>query len=204
GDAVRWGPGGQLHFAGRMNAGQIKIRGQRLELSEIEAAILRSGLANDAAVVHLKSNKDKSDLLVAYAVATTPVSPTESLALSSRLLETLREVLPSFMIPHLVCWILTLPLSPNGKVDRPQLRARAAVDADSMLNNITEEENASDEPEDEVEERLCRIIEALLHRAPIRRTSNFFDAGGHSLLASRLAFRIQEAFAIPFALMDVF
>ncbi|EKM50788.1 uncharacterized protein PHACADRAFT_264301 [Phanerochaete carnosa HHB-10118-sp] len=107
------------------------------------------------------------------------------------------------MIPHLVCWIPTLPLLPNGKVDRSQLRARATVDANTMLNDHAEEEG-SDEPGDEVEERLCKIIEALLGRTPIRRSSNFFDAGGHSLLASRLVFRIQEAFDIPFTLMNVF
>ncbi|EKM50792.1 uncharacterized protein PHACADRAFT_264311 [Phanerochaete carnosa HHB-10118-sp] len=107
------------------------------------------------------------------------------------------------MIPHLVCWVPTLPLSPNGKVDRHQLLARAIVDADSMLNDTTEGDGP-DEHEDEVEERLCRIMEVLLGRTPIRRSSNFFDAGGHSLLASRLVFRIQEAFDVPFTLMNVF
>ncbi|EKM50742.1 uncharacterized protein PHACADRAFT_264203 [Phanerochaete carnosa HHB-10118-sp] len=186
-----------------MNAGQIKIRGQRLELSEIEAAIHRTGLANDAAVVHLKSHKGKDDLLIAYAVAAAPTSASQSHALSLRLLESLRKTLPSYMIPHLVRWIPTLPLTPNGKVDRPQLRARAAAAADSVLTDDAEE-GESGEPEDEVEARLCRIMEVLLGRIPIRRSSNFFDAGGHSLLASRLVFRIQEAFDIPFALMDVF
>ncbi|EKM50767.1 uncharacterized protein PHACADRAFT_264246 [Phanerochaete carnosa HHB-10118-sp] len=186
-----------------MNTGQIKIRGQRLELSEIEVAIRQNGLANDAAVVYLKSHKGKDDLLIAYAVAAAPTSASQPHSLSLRLLETLRKTLPSYMIPHLVRWIPTLPLTPNGKLDRSQLRARAAADADSMLN-VDAEEDDSGEPEDEVEERLCRIIEVLLGRTSIRRSSNFFDAGGHSLLASRLVFRIQEAFDVPFALMDVF
>ncbi|EKM50755.1 uncharacterized protein PHACADRAFT_264225 [Phanerochaete carnosa HHB-10118-sp] len=203
GDAMRWGPDGQLHFVGRMNAGQIKIRGQRLELSEIEVAIRQTDLANDAVVVHLKSHKGKDDLLIAYTVAAAPTSASQSHSLSPRLLESLRKSLPSYMIPHLVRWIPTLPLTPNGKVDRHQLRARAATDADSMLKDDAEEDG-SDEPEDEVEKRLCRIMEALLGRTSIRRSTNFFDAGGHSLLASRLVFRIQEAFDISFALMDVF
>ncbi|EKM57378.1 uncharacterized protein PHACADRAFT_255103, partial [Phanerochaete carnosa HHB-10118-sp] len=203
GDAMRWGPDGQLHFVGRMNAGQIKIRGQRLELSEIEVAIRQTDLANDAVVVHLKSHKGKDDLLIAYTVAAAPTSASQSHSLSPRLLESLRKSLPSYMIPHLVRWIPTLPLTPNGKADRHQLRARAATDVDSMLNDDAEEDG-SGEPEDEVEKRLCRIMEALLGCTSIRRSTNFFDAGGHSLLASRLVFRMQEAFDIPFALMDVF
>ncbi|EKM50745.1 uncharacterized protein PHACADRAFT_61601, partial [Phanerochaete carnosa HHB-10118-sp] len=204
GDAVRWGPDGQLHLVGKITAGQIKIRGRRLELAEIETAIRRTGLTSDAAAVHLESDGDRDDLLIVYTVATVPVSPSESHTLSSRLLEALREILPLYMIPHLVHWVPTLPLTLNGKLDRYQLQARAVVDVGSMLNDLTEDQDASDEPEDEVEERLCRIMEAVLERTPIHRSSNFFHAGGHSLLASRLVFRIEESFSVPFTLADVF
>ena len=204
GDTVRWRPDGQLQFVGRTNAGQIKIRGQRLELAEIEAAILRSGLVIDVAVVHLKVDKNQTDLLAAYTVSNTPVSLSQSHALSTRLLDSLRQTLPSFMIPHVVRWTPILPLLPSGKLDRRQLQARTAAEVDSLQTALADDENASDGPEDEIEERLCRIMEAVLGRTPIYRSSNFFDAGGHSLLAPRLAFRIQEAFSVPFTLMDVF
>ncbi|EKM49087.1 uncharacterized protein PHACADRAFT_202030 [Phanerochaete carnosa HHB-10118-sp] len=166
----------------------------------------RSGqtdLANDAVIVHLKSHKGKDNLLIAYTVTAAPTSALQSHSLLPRLLKLLHKSLPPYMILHLVCWIPTLPLMPNGKVDHHQLRARAATNIDSMLNNDAEEDG-SGEPEDEVKKQLCRIMEALLGCTSIRQFTNFFDVGGHSLLASRLVFRMQEAFNIPFALMDVF
>ncbi|GJE93807.1 hypothetical protein PsYK624_099690 [Phanerochaete sordida] len=202
GDAVQWRPDGQMYFLGRMNAGQIKIRGQRLELAEVENAIIRTGLAYDAAVVHLKSDKDESDVLAAYAVAASPLAPHETEARSTLVLDILRRTMPSFAVPFLLRWLPTLPVSPNGKVDRRVLLSRAGVDVASAQRNDTDRSRG--EPVDETEARLCRIMETVLGCEAVGRSENFFNAGGHSLLAPRLAFRVQDAFGVPFTLMDVF
>ncbi|HEY8602499.1 MAG TPA: amino acid adenylation domain-containing protein, partial [Thermomicrobiales bacterium] len=188
GDAARYRADGRIEFLGRLD-GQVKLRGFRIELGEIEAALTRHPAVRECAVI-LETGDDPR--LVAYLV---PMEDTAEAPSVRDLRAFLKGSLPEYMIPAVCTWLDALPLTPNGKVDRRALPAVAAV------------ATASAEPQgprDDLERQLVAIWEATLGVAPIGVTDNFFDLGGHSLVAVRLFARIEAAFGRKLPLATLF
>ncbi|MBI4524346.1 MAG: non-ribosomal peptide synthetase [Deltaproteobacteria bacterium] len=189
GDVGRMLPDGCLLHLGR-NDFQIKIRGQRIEVAEIEMALLNLNMIKGAVVV-AREDRSGDRRLVAYIVPKNQPVPT-----ASYLRNALAEKLPSYMIPSFYVWLDVLPLTPNGKVDRLSLprpeRIRPSLDR-SYAPPITEGEH-----------RLVQIWEKVLDIRPIGVHDNFFDLGGHSLAATRVISRVIQTFQLDIPLRSLF
>ncbi|HKU77526.1 MAG TPA: amino acid adenylation domain-containing protein, partial [Pyrinomonadaceae bacterium] len=188
GDLVRYLNNGCLDFAGRRDH-QVKVRGFRIEIGEIEAA-LKLHPAVKQTVVHAWDDKTGQKRLAAYVVA----APEESVA-TAELRNHLRELLPEYMIPSAFVLLAELPLTPSGKVDR---RALSAPDS---LRSETEGYAA---PRTPIEEVLASIWANLLGFEQVGINDNFFELGGHSLLATRVMSQIRDSFQIDLALRQLF
>ncbi len=189
GDLARYGNNGCLDFAGRSDH-QVKVRGFRIEIGEIEFA-LKQHPAVKQAVVHAWDDPTGQKRLAAYVVA----APEELLA-TAELRHHLRQMLPEYMIPSAFVMLAELPLTASGKVDR---RALSAPDS---LRSETEQSYAA--PRTPIEELLAGIWANLLGLEQVGINDNFFDLGGHSLLATRLMSQIRDALQIDLALRKLF
>lgn len=186
GDLVRRHPDGALEFIGRID-NQVKIRGHRVELGEIEA-MLASQLGVKEAVVHARQADAGDRQLLAYVTLHTGVA-LDGQALRQRL----KAFLPEVMVPAHVIVLPALPLTPNGKVDRAALPACE-----------TSAEGLAAGPEGETEERIAAIWCELLKVPSVSRTANFFDLGGHSLMVVQVQRRLAAATGHEIAIVDMF
>ena len=184
GDLVRWLADGNLEYLGRIDQ-QVKIRGQRIELGEIEAA-LEAHEAVKQAVVIVREDQPGEKRLVGYVVPSlgndTEVRPAESLNRHA-LLTHLRASLPEYMVPAAVVEMAELPLLPNGKLDRRAL-PRPGQDAYGQIGY--------EAPQGEVETQLAELWAEVLKVERVGRYDNFFERGGHSLLAVVLIERLRR------------
>jgi amino acid adenylation domain-containing protein len=176
GDLGRYRPGGIIEFLGRKD-GQVKIQGYRVELGEVEAALL--GCPGVRAAVATASGEQKGvKRLVAYVVHDEPAP-----AVHEQLDRDLRERLPEYLVPQQIVLLDALPLSSNGKVDRAALPSPddgAAHDGEELVL-----------PRSEHEIQLAEIWAEFFDGQQIGVRASFFDLGGNSLLAVRLMARIQ-------------
>jgi len=179
GDLVRYLPNGNIEFLGRIDH-QVKIRGFRIELGEIETVLRQHSAINDAVVV-AREDTPGDKRVVAYFVATPGAAPT-----TAELRAFMKEKLPEYMLPSVFVTLRSMPLTPNGKVDRRALPAPEQADLAPKGTFVA--------PKDAVESRLVQIWESVLSVRPIGITDNYFELGGHSLVAVRLMKRIEEAF----------
>jgi len=177
GDLGRLMPSGDLEFLGRQDS-QVKIRGQRIELAEIEA-VLRSYLGVSEAAVVMRELEPGEQQLFAY-FSERKGSSLELPALRDHL----RRQLPEYMVPAVVLRLDRLPLTPSGKLDRKALPMPKPKSA--------EETAQAGAPADELERQLVQLWEEVLKRSPIGTRDDFFELGGHSLLAVRLFSRIEK------------
>jgi amino acid adenylation domain-containing protein len=175
GDLARWMEDGNLEFFGRQD-NQIKIRGFRVELGEIEVALLQHGRVRNCAVVMKTVASGKQ--LVAYVSGE---------ASADELKNYLKGKLPEYMVPGVYVMLPELPLNTNGKVDR---RALPEVE-DRALQEIPEDAPETMTP---VEELLADLWKEVLGVARVSMRSNFYALGGHSLLALRVVSRINDYF----------
>lgn len=187
GDLVRYLPDGNLEFVGRVD-GQIKLRGFRVELGEIETALNQHHGIRECAVVVQDVSGDKR--LIAYVVAKKSTPP-----LADELRTFVRTKLPDYMVPSAFVFLPALPLNANGKVDRRALPAPDQARSDQKELVV---------PRDETELRLAGIWEDLLGVRPIGVLDNFFELGGHSLLAVRLLARVEKTFAKSLPVSAIF
>ncbi|MDO6434621.1 amino acid adenylation domain-containing protein [Flavitalea sp. BT771] len=187
GDLGRWLPEGIIDLSGRTDD-QIKLRGHRIELGEVNNA-LRSIPGISDAVVTAKGNEPGEKQLVAYLVATTPITP-EAVRIQ------LASVLPSYMVPRHFIQLAELPLTPNGKIDKSRL-------PDPQLFSLSPATGFT-APRNETENKLAAIWEELLNTGPISITDDFFARGGHSLKVIRLANRIYQGFQVRLAMKELF
>ncbi|MFJ6389899.1 amino acid adenylation domain-containing protein [Streptomyces sp. NPDC091972] len=172
GDVGRWRADGKLEFLGRRDT-QVKIRGFRVEIGEIENALLRVDGVRDGAVVVVRGTQ-----LAAFCAGPEPVA-------ADTVRERLAASLPSYMVPAVVHWRRRLPLTANGKTDRRTLTALAEdLDAGSAGGPVTAGER-----------RLAEAWAAVLGVPADRigRLDHFFDRGGSSLSAVRLAIALDRA-----------
>ncbi|MBJ3778760.1 non-ribosomal peptide synthetase [Acuticoccus mangrovi] len=181
GDVVRRLPDGALDYLGRSDH-QIKIRGQRVELGEIEAQLerlegVRQAVA-DALVLGATSTDPGADerQLVAWVVPDDPAAPPEPAAV----IALLKAVLPAHMVPAHIVGIAALPVSVNGKLDRKALPRPERASGTGR------------EPAEGLETRLAAVFAELVGRDRVGAEEDFFAIGGHSLLAMRLAARIRR------------
>lgn len=179
GDIVKALPDGNLEFAGRVD-NQIKIRGFRVELEEIEALLAQHPVVRETAVVAVDRGSDDKRL-VAYVV---PSSELNSLGPALRVF--LKDKLPGYMIPSAFVILESLPSTPNGKVDRQNLRSRSRILA---AGEPTPASGANT-----IESELLAIWRRTLGFHSVGILDNFFEIGGHSLLAAKLAKAIEKRF----------
>ena len=186
GDFARRLPDGTIEFIGRADD-QIKIRGFRVELGEVDAALLAHGRVRNA-VTLVREDAQGDRRLVSYV----EISKPESFD-TSDLERHLRERLPSHMIPQDLVPLIRLPLSGHGKIDRSALPAPA-----------TDYRHRGTAPPTTRLERVVAQVWADVLRRPVGADQNFFDIGGHSLLLVDLQHRLREAVGRDVDLLDLF
>jgi acyl-coenzyme A synthetase/AMP-(fatty) acid ligase len=174
GDIVRWRRDGTLEYVGR-NDQQIKLRGFRIELGEIEAVLTAHASVRQAAAV-VRLDRPNDPRLVAY------VLPTEQAVTVTELRNHLRQRLPEYMIPQHFVELDELPLTNNGKVDRNRLPPPFAVQPHTVETRVL---NAA-------QQYVLRICKDILRTTSIGIGDNFFQVGGHSLLAFEMLARIEN------------
>ncbi|MEO7455044.1 MAG: amino acid adenylation domain-containing protein [Gemmatimonadaceae bacterium] len=195
GDRARRLPDGTIEFLGRIDD-QVKVRGYRVELGEIEQLLrAHAGVAN--CIVVLRTPEAGDATLAAYVVAKTDgyaVSHSDR-PTSEKLTEWLAAQLPEYMVPSAVVLLDELPLTANGKVDRAKLPepGASATAAPSFVA-----------PRTQTEVQLAAIWADVLKREQVGVTDNFLALGGHSLLAIRLLGKISKAFGVRLPLRSLF
>jgi surfactin family lipopeptide synthetase C len=192
GDIGCYLPDGNIEFLGRGDC-QVKIRGFRIELGEIEAALSQHSSVSTAAVL-LQENEPGSQRLVAYLVANSGFT-NQHPELIPELRSFLKHKLPDYMVPSAFVLLDALPLTPNGKIDRLALSQRC---------DYVSDETAFTEPQTPTEEAIAEIWSALLGLEKVGTNQNFFDLGGHSLMATQLISRVRSCFGVELALCDFF
>ncbi|WP_022681757.1 MupA/Atu3671 family FMN-dependent luciferase-like monooxygenase [Sphingobium bisphenolivorans] len=188
GDLGRRRRDGTLEFLGRLDH-QVKIRGYRIELGEIEALLHQMSEVGEAVVTAIRSD-DGEQMLVAYAA---PLAANHDFG---PMRERLRAELPDFMVPTHYVGLQRLPHTPNGKIDRnalPRPERAAPVSQKAFVA-----------PEDGMEARIAAVWRDVLKLESIGSLDNFFDAGGHSLLAVQMHRRLTAELNCQMALTDIF
>ncbi|MBK6805993.1 MAG: AMP-binding protein [Betaproteobacteria bacterium] len=189
GDRARWRDDGTIEFLGRVDR-QVKVRGHRIELDEIEGALARLPQVRES-VVMVRGETSETRQIVAWLVPSDPASPPPA-----NLWRELRRTLPDYMLPGAIVWLPALPLNANGKVDRRALPAprEGARPNDGM--HVT--------PRGMFEGLLARIWEELLGITDIGAYDHFFEIGGHSLLAARLVDAVERETGLTVPLTSMF
>ncbi|MGF1426413.1 amino acid adenylation domain-containing protein [Kitasatospora sp. LaBMicrA B282] len=189
GDLVRTLPGGWLDFLGRDDH-QVKIRGHRVELGEVEAAVANGPGVRQAVVRPVRSGGEAVTALAAYVVAEPDFEPGALLAL-------LRTALPDHMVPATVTVVPEVPRTLNGKIDFSRLPEPTGT-------GMAPTDPAGTAPTTETESRLLDLWSAVLQRPVTDMAQNLFDAGGHSLLLMRFVARVKSDLGHDLSLRDCF
>ncbi|ODB56712.1 non-ribosomal peptide synthetase [Paenibacillus polymyxa] len=188
GDLARWLPNGEIEVLGRMDD-QIKVRGYRVELGEIEQALLAHPAIREAVVVQDRSDEQENHSLCAYWVGQQTLSVSE---LRNHLLARL----PEYMVPSHFITLSEMPLTPNGKVNRRMLPkpdpSRPLLEVEYTV------------PATEVEMQVSRIWEEVLHRSGLGIHDNFFELGGNSVLLIQMNVRLQQIYPGKISVADCF
>jgi len=174
GDLVRWNEQGQLEYLGRVDA-QVKVRGFRIELGEVEAQLLKQPGVREAVVVARETAQGTQ--LAGYAS-----SHAGQKLDGSVLRQSLKAVLPDYMVPSVIMVLEALPLNANGKIDRK-----------ALPEPVFDTGETYEAPEGELETQLAQLWADVLGVERVGRGSNFFELGGHSLLALTLVERMRAA-----------
>ncbi|QUE50587.1 amino acid adenylation domain-containing protein [Luteolibacter ambystomatis] len=181
GDLARWLPDGSLECLGRSD-GQVKVRGFRVELGEIEAALLAHPSVAEAAVIA------SGERLVGYYRTSAPSTAAE-------LTRHLAGRLPDYMVPAPMVEVVAMPLTASGKIDRRALSAIQPAAPQATANN------GFHHP---LEAEVAVVWQRLLGSGPLGRDDDFFALGGHSLLATRMTAELSRRLGFPVALDTLF
>jgi amino acid adenylation domain-containing protein len=185
GDRARYLPDGEVEFLGRLDD-QVKIRGFRVEVGEIEAALARHPNVRQAAVAATETTPRS---LVAFVVA-------RGENVAEELREFLKQTLPDYMLPAGFVFLKSLPLTSTGKRDR------------QALSNWSLAEHRDDKqfvaPRTNLESQIAEIWQRALRLPAISVSDNFFDRGGHSLLAVRLVSEINRTLGVDLRILTLF
>jgi amino acid adenylation domain-containing protein len=181
-------PDGQVKFLGRADE-QVKLRGYRIEPEEI-ASVLRKVTGVRDAVVLVRGGEEESGeaRLIAYVLLNADASLS-----SASLMQYARMQLPDYMVPAVCVFMNEFPLTANGKLNRKALPMPEAV-----------QDSEGPEAFTPIEELVAGVWSSLLKSAEVRRSSNFFDLGGHSLLVAQVLLRLHEIFGCEIPLRSIF
>jgi len=189
GDRARYLPDGRIDFLGRID-NQVKVRGYRIEPGEVEQVFKQHPVVNDVVVV-VREDTPGDKRLVAYVVSR-PEPPLEISSLRSFG----KEKLPQYMMPSVFVVLQSVPLTPNGKVDRKALpkpdQAEARTDAPYLP------------PQTELERIVTDIWQHVLKIGHVSLNDNFFDLGGHSLLMIQVQGKLRAALKRNISITDLF
>ncbi len=185
GDLARYRQDGILEYLGRADD-QVKVRGYRIELGEIEAALAAHPSVQTCTVLALEETPGNKQL-VAYAVP----QPNRTLAVDD-LKTFLKQSLPEYMVPSQFVFLESFPLTRNGKIDRKALPAPTHASISAAHEFVA--------PTTETEKKVAAMWEELLKAPRIGIHDDFFDLGGHSLMAIKALSRIREEFGVDLPL----
>jgi amino acid adenylation domain-containing protein len=182
GDLGRWRTDGNIEYLGR-NDHQVKIRGYRIELGEIESRLASLSHVSQAVVI---ASRDISSTprLIAYVVLTKECRGKDR---GPNLREALKSQIPEYMLPSLIVMLDSLPMTPNGKIDR---RSLPVPKPEAHPNR------AYDPPRGETEKMLAKIWQGVLGITHVGREDNFFELGGDSLLAMKMMTKLAKKSAV--------
>jgi acyl carrier protein len=186
GDLCRWLSDSAIEYLGRMDF-QVKLRGFRVELGEIEDVLRQNSGVREAVVVVREEGEKR---LVAYVVLAG-----EPACTMAELRDYLKQKLPDYMVP--AAWVVlpAMPLSPNGKLDRKALPAPGAE---------AYSHRGYEAPQGETETLLAALWAEVLKLERVARHDSFFELGGHSLMATQLVSRIRKDLGIDVPLRSLF
>jgi amino acid adenylation domain-containing protein len=188
GDLARHLPDGSIEYLGRIDF-QVKIRGLRVELGEIEVRLAELEAVNKCVVI-VREDRPRDQRLVAYYVAEPGLDVSNSDWRSY-----LRLKLPEYMIPQHFVELKSIPLSPNGKVDRKAL-PKPETDGASEQGYVA--------PRTETEQKIAAVWQEVLNREKVGVYDDFFKLGGHSLLATQIITRIRAVFQVNVPIKRLF
>ncbi|HET8846339.1 MAG TPA: amino acid adenylation domain-containing protein, partial [Ktedonobacteraceae bacterium] len=198
GDRGRYALDGKVEILGRLDQ-QIKLRGIRIELSEVENALMRHPAVQEAAVLLYSTHsanesraEDQDDKYLLAYIVPAALQPTPA---ETELRDFLKSWLPASMIPSAFMALPALPLTPNGKLDRRAL---------PVPEHIFQESGRYAAPRTPAEELVAGIWEQVLKRDAIGIHDNFFALGGHSLLGVRIVSRLRNTFQVELPLRALF
>lgn len=195
GDLVRWQPNGNIDYLGRVDQ-QVKLRGFRIELGEIETVLTQHPAVQEAVVI--LREEPGGARLTAYVTLKRQAVPTLTAATLRAYLQT---KLPDYMVPAAFVLLETLPWTPNGKVDRKALPAPTLADMGGQASRGYHQQRRAARPQRPrtlTEQKVMQVWEATLggnnQAGMIGLDDNFFDIGGHSLLAVQLLVKLRQTF----------
>ncbi|MEO8562544.1 MAG: amino acid adenylation domain-containing protein [bacterium] len=191
GDRARYRADGSLEYLGRID-NQVKLRGFRVELAEIETTLTQQPGVRSA-VVLVREDVPGDQRLVAYCIAA-PESDVEPQS-AAELRRALKTTLPEFMVPSAFVWMNEWPMNANGKLDRKALPAPNAGDAPAAATHVA--------PRTSTESMVGELWAEVLQRE-VGAHDDFFELGGHSLLALRMLARVGERFGVRIPLRAIF
>jgi amino acid adenylation domain-containing protein len=177
GDLARRRSNGEIEFIGRTDF-QVKVRGFRIDLGDVEMAIKRCASVTQAVAAARCDHRGNNKLIGYYSTASEKPVPL------AQMQKELRETLPAYMIPSDLVFLHKIPTTANGKIDR-----NALPDPEQAIRS---EEVPCIAPTDAVERQLVCLWETVLGRSPIGIHDNFFELGGHSVMAAHLFARIEK------------
>ncbi len=189
GDLARCQPDGTIEYLGRIDH-QVKLRGFRIELGEIEAVLVKHPAVREV-VILAREQKSGDKQLVAYIVPNQDQIPT-----TNELRNYLTGQLPEYMIPAVFMLLDTMPLLPNGKVDRHALPAPQGLRPTLAANYQA--------PQSQIEQAIAQVWQEILNLDKVGIHDNFFDLGGHSLLMIQVANKLNEILQSDVSLVTLF
>ncbi len=189
GDVGKWTFDGEIEFLGRAD-NQVKVRGYRIELAEVEQNLMMQTDVKEAVVVARKGTSQDAFLMAFVKTRCKELN-------TDKLLTSLKSILPYYMLPSVVFSVEDFPLTPNKKIDR---KALSQWDISGYFKSTRELKNPKNEIEANLYEMWCRVLE--LERFDF--SCSFFELGGHSLKAVQLAELINKNFQTEIKIRDVF
>ncbi|MBL0743081.1 non-ribosomal peptide synthetase [Chryseolinea lacunae] len=186
GDLGRCLEDGTIVFAGRQDS-QVKIRGNRVELSDVERAILNYPNVNQVVVLPVRRS-DGDYVLTCYYISNAFVD-------HGKLHAFLKDYLPEYMFPSYYIHLDEFPLNLNGKIDRKAL---------PQPEDLLYDQLSYEAPNNPLEEKLSQIWADVLNLKKVGVNNSFYELGGHSLSVTRVLFRISKQFSIDVSLRDIF
>ncbi len=186
GDLAKWLPDGSLEYLGRIDD-QVKVRGHRIELGEIENVLSKEPTIKSCCILAKKDSREINNL-VGYVVVNGDFD-------KQNIQNHLKSRLPDYMVPRVWVELETMPLTPNGKINRKMLPDLEGAEL-SMQEFVA--------PRNNIEKQLVLVWQNVLNIGQIGVFDNFFELGGHSLLATRVVSALRKTAHIEMAIKDVF